>query len=229
MTRRPGRVGVFGGTFDPLHHGHLDAVAAARATLALDQVLFIPSKDPPHRPQVPHATASHRFALTALAINDIDGYRVSDVELVRDGRSYTADTLRHLHTSGWSPSQIFFIIGADAFAEIATWREYPTVLDLAHFAVISRPGTTIDSAMARTSDLRARVRPIAAALTAAHGAAIFWLEANTRAVSSTMIRARLAAGQTINDLVPAPVARHIIAHHLYTEDDLHGEDKGRQG
>ncbi|NOT27418.1 MAG: nicotinate-nicotinamide nucleotide adenylyltransferase, partial [Acidobacteria bacterium] len=184
---------------------------------------------PPHRPQVPHATASHRFALTALAINGIDGYRVSDLEMGREGRSYTADTLRHLQSSGWTPSQLFFVIGADAFAEIATWREYPTVLDLSHFAVIARPGTTIDSAMAKASALHSRVRPIAAALTAARGTAIFWVEASTRDVSSTMIRARLAAGLAIHDLVPAPVARHIVAHHLYTEDDLHGEDKDREG
>lgn len=229
MRGRPRRLGVFGGTFDPLHHGHLDAAAAARAALDLDELLFIPAKNPPHRPQMPHATASHRFALAALAINDIDGYRVSDAELLREGRSYTADTLRHLQSSGWAPSQLFFIIGADAFAEIATWRDYPAVLDLAHFAVIARPGTNIDSAMGNTSELQSRIRPIAAGPTAAGGTAIFWVEASTRDVSSTMIRARLAAGLTIHDLVPAPVARHIVAHHLYTEDDLHGEDKDSKG
>ena len=190
MTGKPRRLGVFGGTFDPLHHGHLDAAAAARAVLTLDELVFLPAKDPPHRPQVPHATASHRFALTALAINGVDGYRVSDAELLREGRSYTADTLRQLHSSGWAPSQLFFIIGADAFAEIATWREYPTVLDLAHFAVIARPGTALQSAIARTSELQSRVRPLAA-LTIASGTAVFWVEASTRDISSTMIRARL--------------------------------------
>jgi nicotinate-nucleotide adenylyltransferase len=229
VTGKLRRLGVFGGTFDPLHHGHLDAAAAARAALALDELLFIPAKDPPHRPQVPHATASHRFALTALAINDLDGYRISDSELLREGRSYTADTLRALQSAGWAPSQLFFVIGADAFAEIATWHEYPAVLDLAHFAVIARPGTALEAAMTKTSELRSRMRPIASALTNAGKTAIFWVEASTRDVSSTMIRARLAAGLTIHDLVPAPVARHIVAHHLYTEDDLHGEDKGRQG
>jgi nicotinate-nucleotide adenylyltransferase len=228
VTGKPRRLGVFGGTFDPIHHGHLDAAAAARAVLALDELVFLPAKDPPHRPTVPHATASHRFALAALAINDLDGYRVSDAELLREGRSYTADTLRQLHSAGWSPSQLFFIIGADAFAEIATWREYPTVLNLAHFAVIARPGTTIQSAMTRTSELHSRVRPFAA-LTDASRTAIFWVEADTRDISSTMIRARLTARQTIDDLVPSAVARHIVAHHLYTEDDLHGEDKARQG
>ena len=229
MSRASGRLGVFGGTFDPLHHGHLDAAGAARAALALDGVLFIPSKDPPHRSQTPHATASHRFAMTALAISGIHGYRLSDVELLREGRSYTSDTLRQLQSAGRTPAQLFFVIGADAFAEIATWHEYPEVLDLAHFAVIARPGTSLDRAVARTSDVQSRVRPVASALTGGSGTAIFWVEAATRDVSSTIIRARLAAGQAIEDLVPPAVARHIVAHRLYTEDNLHGEDTGKQG
>ena len=102
---------------------------AARSALALNEIRFVPSKDPPHRSRVPHATAFQRFALTALAINGLDGYRLSEAELVRDGRSYTSDTLRQLHAAGWAPRQLFFILGADAFAEIATWREYPAVLD----------------------------------------------------------------------------------------------------
>ena len=115
-----GRLGVLGGTFDPIHLGHLDAADAARSALALDEVLFVPSHDPPHRPVEPRATAFHRFALTALAVNDRPGCRVSDLELVRDGGSYTSDTLRSLHAAGWPAWQIFFILGADAFAEIAT-------------------------------------------------------------------------------------------------------------
>ena len=136
MTRR---LGVLGGTFDPVHFGHLDAADAARSALALHDVLFVPSHDPPHRRVDPHATTFQRFALAALAINGIDGYRVSDMELLREGSSYTSDTLRALHAAGWAPSQLFFILGVDAFAEIATWHEFPAVLDGAHFAVIARP------------------------------------------------------------------------------------------
>ena len=227
MTRR---LGVFGGTFDPVHHGHLDAASAARSALALEEILFVPSKDPPHRSLVPHASAFHRFALAGLAINGLDGYRVSDAELLRDGRSYTADTLRQFRAEGWAPWQLFFIIGADAFAEIATWREYPAVLDLAHFIVIARPGVTIEASVGRTPDLRARVRPTSPTPAIEDATGIFVVEATTRDVSSTMVRARLAAGQPIDDLVPWTVARHIVAHHLYeTEDELHGQDEDREG
>jgi nicotinate-nucleotide adenylyltransferase len=217
------RIGVLGGTFDPVHFGHLDAAGAARSALALDEVLFIPSHDPPHRPVDPHATAFHRFALVALAINGTDGYRVSDEELLREGNSYTADTLRALHAAGWPAWQIFFILGADAFAEIATWREFPAVLDGAHFVVVARPGTTLESAVARTPALRGRTRPVRAAGDHAATTGVFLVEALTRDVSSTVIRRRLESGQPIDDLVPSTVARHIAAHHLYqTDDSLHG-------
>ena len=225
MTRR---LGVFGGTFDPVHHGHLDAARAARSALALNEILFVPSKDPPHRPLIPHATAFQRFALTALAINGVDGCRLSEAELVRDGRSYTSDTLRQFHASGWAPSQLFFILGADAFAEIATWREYPGVLDLANFVIIARPGTAIETALSRNPELRPRVGPPSRDLEKGGRTGIFVVEATTRDVSSTMIRERLAAGQEIDDLVPSAVARHIVTHHLYEmENELHGEDKDR--
>lgn len=224
--RGEGRLGVLGGTFDPIHFGHLDAGDAAQRALRLDEVLVIPSHDPPHRPVDPHASVFHRFAMVALALEERPGWRTSDVEVGRHGPSYTADTLRTLHRRGWTRLQIFFILGADAFAEIATWREFPAVLDLAHFAVIARPGITLDAAAGRMPELRARMRaPEDAGRTAAE-TGIFLVEAPTRAVSSTAIRARLAAGLPIDDLVPAPVARHITAHHLYLAvDDLHGKDE----
>ena len=226
MTRR---LGVLGGTFDPVHFGHLDAADAARSALALHDLLFVPSHDPPHRPVDPYATAFHRFALVALAINGIAGYKVSDAELLRDGNSYTSDTLRALHAAGWAPSQIFFILGADAFAEIATWHEFPMVLDAAHFAVIARPGTTIETALARTPDLRSRARAASAQPAAGGRTGIFFIEASTRDVSSTIVRGRLAARQPIDDLVPSAVARHIAAHHLYgAERRLHGQDTDSQ-
>lgn len=219
------RLGIFGGTFDPIHVGHLEAVDAARHALRLDQVLLIPSADPPHRPADPMASGFHRFALIALAIEDSDTLRVSDMELLRTGPSYTADTLRAITRQGWQASQIFFILGSDAFAEIATWREFPAVLDAAHFVVVARPGTTLDVAAARTPAVRARLRLPEQETSGASGTSIFLVEARTREVSSSTIRARLAARQSIDDLVPATVARHIAAHHLYgAVDDLHGQD-----
>jgi nicotinate-nucleotide adenylyltransferase len=221
------RLGLLGGTFDPIHYGHLDAAAAAREALALDEILVLPSSDPPHRLD-PHATAFHRFALIALAIDGCRGYRASDAELRREGRTYTADTLRALHRDGWRPSQIFFILGADAFADIASWYQFPAVLDEANFVVIARPGLTLDAALARVPALRSRVRDDDARRSADEGTGIFLVPAHTRDVSSTAIRARLAAGQPIDDLVPAAVARHILAHHLYgAVNELHGQDTRR--
>ena len=221
----PRRLGILGGTFDPIHFGHLDAADAARRALQLDRVLLIPSFDPPHRPADPMASGFHRFGLVALAIQGYDALSASDMELTRTGRSYTADTLRAVAHEGWRPSQIFFILGSDAFAEIATWREYPAVLDTANFVVIARPGTTLDDAVERTSALRGRLRSPGQETSGASGTSIFLVEARTRDVSSSTIRARLAARQPIDDLVPAAVARHIAAHHLYgAVDDLHGQD-----
>jgi len=214
MTRAPRRLGLLGGTFDPIHVGHLDAADAARAALGLDEIVVIPSHDPPHRPTDPRASAFHRFAMAVLAVDGREGYRASDIELRREGPSYTALTLRELHGCGWRPAQLFFIIGSDAFAEIATWYGYPAILDACEFAVISRPGTTIPSALARTPDVASRV-----------GTTIHLVEAPTSDVSSTGIRARLAAGDSISGLVPLSVARHIDRHQLYRPvDDLHAQD-----
>jgi nicotinate-nucleotide adenylyltransferase len=225
--RHAPRLGVLGGTFDPVHVGHLDAGDAALTALSLDQVLLIPAHDPPHRQAGPRASAYHRFALISLAVANRDRYRVSDMELVRPGPSYTADTLCALHADGWRPSQLFFIMGTDTCAEIATWSRFPSLLDLAHFVVIARPGTTIDQATARTPQLRARVTPVTPDALAGEGPTrVFVVEARTREVSSTAIRERLAASGLIDDLVPAPVARHILTHHLYgAVDRLHGEDE----
>ena len=225
-----GRLGVLGGTFDPVHYGHLDAAAAARSALGLSDILFMPSHDPPHRRSDPLATAFHRFAMVALAIDGLPGYRASDEELRRQGCSYTADTLRSLHRAGWAPSQIFFILGADAFAEIATWREFPAVLDAAHFAVIARPGTTPEAALARTPELRSRARRHGEAAVETGATGVILVEAGTRDVSSTMIRTRLVARESIDDLVPSAVARHVTAHHLYgAEDGLHGDSEDKAG
>jgi nicotinate-nucleotide adenylyltransferase len=205
------RLGVLGGTFDPIHYGHLDAAAAARESLSLDEVRFVPTHHQPLRTNGTGASAFHRFAMVTLAINGCASYRVSDAELRREGTSYTIDTLRQLHAEGWNTSQIFFILGADAVAEIAHWRGYPEILDAARFVVVTRPGVTLDAAVGRTPGLAARVS---------------LLEAQTRDVSSTAIRQRLAAGESIDDLVPAAVSRHILAHHLYgAVDQLHGEDE----
>jgi nicotinate-nucleotide adenylyltransferase len=217
------RIGVLGGTFDPIHFGHLDAAEAARTAMQLDAIRLLPAHDPPHRSTSPLANAFHRFALIALAIQDRPAYGVSAMELTRSGQSYTADSLRAMHAEGWTPLQIFFILGADAFAEISTWREFPAVLDGAQFAVIARPGTSLETAAARTPELAHRLHRLGDAMPQDENTRIILVEARTRDISSTMIRARLSARQPIDDLVPDAVARHIVNHHLYgAAGDLHG-------
>ena len=214
------RTGILGGTFDPVHYGHLDAATAAQAALALDEIIFLPSHIPPHRQVNPKASGYHRFALVALAIQDQSRFRLSEDELTHDGPSFTIDTLRRLHQRGHQPSQLFFILGVDAFADIATWREFPGVLDAAHFVVVTRPGTSFEAALARNPALASRVR---AADRKCTGTGIFFVTASTRDVSSTAIRARLAAGQAIDDLVPGAVAAYIEGNALYKPvNQLHG-------
>ena len=224
---KSGRLGILGGTFDPIHVGHLDAADAASAAMALDEIVLVPAYDQPLRVLQPRATAFQRFALAVLAVEDRPECHVSDMELVRQGRSYTEDTLRAMHDGGWRASQLFFILGSDAFAGIAGWHGYPRFFDLAHFIVIARPGVTIDDASARAPELRKRMSPVPREPVAGDGPTrIFLVNAHTRDVSSTTIRERLASGLPIDDLVPAAVARHILKHHLYgAVGDLHGEDE----
>jgi nicotinate-nucleotide adenylyltransferase len=224
------RIGILGGTLDPVHRGHIETALAARAALALDRVVILPARVPPHRPNQPHASRYHRFAMTALAINGIDGLTVSDMELRAPGPSYTADTLERLHARGLAATQIFFITGADAFAEIATWNRYPRVLDLAHFVVVSRPGHPAGGMRARLPELAPRMTSAAATADPHDAPAIFLLDARTPDVSSTEIRRRIGAGEPIAGLVPAAVDTHIRQHELYSHaaaaaaDHLHGQD-----
>lgn len=208
------RIGFLGGTFDPVHLGHVAAARAARAALALERVELVPSRVPPHRYQQPCASSFHRFAMASLAVNGVDGLAVSDVELASDGPSYTADTLARLHGAGYSPSQIFFITGSDAFAEIETWRHYPDVLDLAHFVVIARPGHALSDLPARLPAVADRMLPAATAVPPAR-TAVFLVEAATPDVSSTEIRRRIGRREPLRGLVEGAVEAHIVQHGLY--------------
>ena len=218
------RIGILGGTLDPIHCGHLAAATAARDALDLERVLVVPSHVPPHRPVQPVASPFHRFAMTSLAVSGIPRIEACDDELRADGPSYTADTLERLHARGYQPSQIFFITGADAFAEIATWRRYPEVLELAHFVVVSRPGYDGGLVSERLPDLRARMRPAGAPARTDGSTLIFLLDAATPDVSSTELRDRLRRGEPLTGLVPPLVETHIRQHHLYSPaNQLHGQ------
>jgi nicotinate-nucleotide adenylyltransferase len=212
------RVGVLGGTLDPIHCGHIAAAVAARDALDLTSVLVIPSRVPPHRSIQPQASAYHRFAMAALGVSGEPRLDVCDDELVAEGPSYTADTLERLHARGLPASQMFFILGADAFAEIATWKRYPEVLDLAHFVVVSRPGHQIEALQARLPALAARMRLAGEEARMSAHPLIYLLHAVTPGVSSTIVRERLARGEAITGLVPPLVEAHILKHRLYRAD-----------
>jgi nicotinate-nucleotide adenylyltransferase len=215
------RFGVLGGTLDPVHTGHIDAARAAQQALALDRVLLLPSRVPPHRASPPAASPFHRFAMSALAVSGVSGMEVSDLELCAPGTSYTSDTLDRLHATNLRATQIFFITGADAFAEIATWHRYPEVLDLAHFVVVSRPGHPATSLPSVLPALAARMRPGTAAEAGTPKPSVFLVDARTSDVSSTEIRRRIRIGDALTGLVPPLVERHILQHRLYSNAAAH--------
>jgi nicotinate-nucleotide adenylyltransferase len=227
------RIGILGGTLDPIHYGHLDTALAAREALALDRVVIVPARIPPHRTHQPLASPFHRFAMAALAVNAVEGLCVSDIELASPGTSYTADTLDRMRENlGLDPSQIFFITGADAFADIETWNRYPEVLDLAEFVAVSRPGVPVSTLRQQLPALKERMcLPLRKSDLRSRGGrtSIFLVDAPTSDVSSTEIRQRLGAGLPLNGLVPSAIEHHIRQHGLYTRpltstqaDHLHG-------
>jgi nicotinate-nucleotide adenylyltransferase len=222
----PRRIGLLGGTFDPIHTGHLDVARGAQQELGLTAVHVLPSNVPPHRPQ-PVASAFHRFAMASLAVAGTDGWRASDLELRMATPSYTMHTLRCYHQRGYAPDELFFLIGADAFREIHHWHEYPAILDAARFVVVSRPGYPVSDTDP------AGVRHVG------QERAIF-LAVQTTDVSSSAIRQARAEGRSIRGLVAPGVEQHIEQHGLYSPmppdrrpqarrdalaaDRLHGED-----
>ncbi len=231
MSRSPLRVGVLGGTLDPVHAGHLAAARAAARALSLDRVWLMPSHVPAHKAS-PSASPWHRFAMTALAVAGDGVLAASDLELSRPGPTYTWDTLQALTTEGLTPSQIFFITGADAFAAIATWHRFPDVLDAGHFVVVTRPGHDLPESTRTHPEVAPRLRTTAAddgPMTGedANRCAIWLLRADTPDVSSTDIRHRILTGMEVGTDVPASVAAHIRRHGLYTSATaarrLHGE------
>jgi nicotinate-nucleotide adenylyltransferase len=209
------RVGIFGGTFDPIHFGHIDIACAAESALGLTRVFVLPAMVPPHRTQ-PFASAYHRFAMVSLVVGGHPGWRASDLELRFDTPSYTSSTLKRFHERGYSASELFFVIGADAFAEIGTWKDYPDILDRAHFAVVSRPGCSVVQLPGRLPLLAPRmVRAPIDQLTQVDPVIVL-IDAPTADVSSTVIRHRRTHGESIAGLVDVGVQRHIEQHGLYT-------------
>jgi nicotinate-nucleotide adenylyltransferase len=208
------RVGILGGTFDPIHCGHVDIGDAAQAALDLTELHVVTSHLPPHRP-APETSSYHRFAMVALTTIERPTWRASDLELRHEAPSYTSRTLHKFHDRGYEPTQLFFVIGADAFAEIPTWRDYPNILESAHFVVVSRPHAPAPALVERLPRLAGRMLTDANDVVASGVPVIFLIDAATADVSSTAIRSRLATGVPIDGMVPARVQQHIEQHGLY--------------
>lgn len=192
MPRR-GRIGVLGGTFDPIHLGHLVAAAEVLHRMALDEVLFVPAGSPWQKQDREITDAEQRYVMTVLA-TDRSPFRASRVDIDRSGPTFTADTLRDLHRD-LEPEQLFFITGADALAGLPTWREPHTVMELAHLVGVTRPGHPISG----------NLPPGAATI----------VDIPSLDISSTMCRDRVASGEPIDYLCPAPVVEYIHKHSLY--------------
>lgn len=217
MTDLP-RMGILGGTFDPVHYGHLDAARAAWRALALDEVLLMPSREPPHKASSGQVSSDHRLAMTSLAVSQHQELRASDLELRSSAPSYTSRTLKRLARDGYDPSQLFFILGSDAFADIAQWYDYPDLLDRGHFAVVARRDCPVSDLPRRLPALVGRMRrPERSMFAGAPSAttAIWLIEAETRDVSSSVVRNRLAHAQSVDELLPDAVAAYVARHGLY--------------
>jgi nicotinate-nucleotide adenylyltransferase len=208
------RLGILGGTFDPVHLGHMDVADAAHRALQLTEMVLVTSNVPPHRPQ-PLTSAYHRFAMVAIAVQGRPDWRAADLELRYAAPSYTSRTLDRFHDRGYAATELFFVIGADAFVEIASWRDYPTILESAHFVVVSRPGLPVARVPERLPHLNARMVTAPADALSSAIPSIILIDAPTSEVSSTAIRERLGAGESITGMVPAGVQQHIEQHGLY--------------
>ena len=208
VTRR----GWLGGTFDPIHEGHLDVARAAHTTLGLAGLTLVPAHIPPHRSQ-PVASTEHRVAMTRLAASET-WLDVSTVEVDAPGPSYTATTMDMLEQSGTDLRTLVVVTGADAFAGILSWHRVAELLDRVMFAVVSRPGHPAPALMSQLPALASRMCTASDWATRT-GPSIVLVDAPTSPVSSTMVRAAVAAGHSLSGLVPAPVASYIAAHGLY--------------
>ncbi|HEY8550522.1 MAG TPA: nicotinate-nucleotide adenylyltransferase [Vicinamibacterales bacterium] len=213
--------GILGGTFDPIHLGHLAVAAAVERALGLDRILLVPARTPPHR-SAPLVSIYHRFAMVALAAMTAEALVASDLDLDSSEPSYTSTLLERFAARGHTASQMVFITGADAFAEIATWRHYPAILDRAHFAVVSRPGleaTTLPASLPALADRFLAVRPAGdgRSFELPETPRILLIDAETPDVSSTQVRERAREGGPLTDLLPASVAAYVRRHGLYLD------------
>ena len=220
MTFTGCRLGLLGGTFNPIHHGHLRAGEETAELMGLDQVAFIPAARPPHKKPHPTVDFHHRLAMTRLACADNAAFTVSDLEGRRDGPSYTVQTLRQLHQEQGPGLELYFITGLDAFLDIHSWKNHPELFQLAAFVVITRPGSdpdrlgpylrnTVAPAYQWNREKQAFLRP--------DSLPVYFRTITGLDISSTDLRQRLARRLSVRYLVPEPVREYIMDNDLYTD------------
>lgn len=213
-------IGILGGTFDPIHHGHLRLAQEALEQCNLAQVRFIPSGTPPHRP-APQASANSRWEMVRLALNGHPDFLVDVREVFRTDPCYTVDTLTALRAELGARQPLCLILGADAFLQLHTWHDWKRLFELAHILVLQRAGNPpLGNAMnsadaALQAEYRARLAPGAGALHEAPCGAIFVADMPALEISSTDIRRRCADAKSVRYLVPDVVANYINTHSLY--------------
>jgi len=206
-------IGVMGGTFDPIHFGHLVTAEAACEAYALEKVIFVPAGRPPHKVARNISDPRHRYLMTVLATIDNPRFAVSRVELDRPGYSYTVDTLRIL-LGEYPGREIYFITGADAVLEICSWRDPWSVLELCHFIAASRPGYHLQS----LDRLRATLDEL-------YDQRVHPLTVPALAISSSDIRERVRQERSIRYLLPASVEHYVQKHGLYRQASQDGCDR----
>jgi nicotinate-nucleotide adenylyltransferase len=195
------RLGVMGGTFDPIHFGHLFLAEAARVQFELERVLFIPNGTPPHKKEYNLTPAQHRFEMTRIATATNRFFECNDTEMHRTGPSYAVDTLTSLKCA-WPDAELFYITGVDAVAEILTWRDHAKVMHQTRFIAASRPG--FDSNV------------LATRLPGPYLERILHISTVGVDISSTEIRGRLVSALPVRYLVPDEVLEYIRLHRLYS-------------
>lgn len=209
-----------GGTFDPVHYGHLRVAEEAAESLGLAQVRWIPSGRPGHR-DAPRTPAAHRLAMVRLAVRDNPRFVVDDAEALGDEPRFTVDTLRRLRAELGAAAPLVLIIGTDQLHRLDTWRAWRELVELAHFAVAARPGYALaPAALPATvaAEWQRRSGAAPAALVAAPGGRMSAFPSTSLAISASDIRRRLAAGASARYLLPPEVLAYSRTHRLYSED-----------
>ena len=216
----PGLFVLYGGTFDPVHHGHLAIARAARDALGAT-IRLMPAADPPHR-SPPGAAAADRMAMLELALEGEDRLAADSRELRRDERSWTMDTLRALRREVGEALPVALLLGADSFAGLPGWKDWRSLFGCAHFVVASRAGAPLEGdalVPALASEIAGRVVGDAHSLREAPAGSVLYLRQPLHPESATAIRAAIAAGAPWRERVPAPVADYIDRHSLYRHGD----------